>query len=569
MTKLRISKSLFWGAAFIFAILMTFFYVYFSSLSKKSALNQSIEWNEHWTIQVNDHTESDQMLSAYHFSSLKKGDIITLSNFLPQCQISQPVLQIFLYLSACQVYLDDEEIYSYATEEEAWNTFVGSGYHFIHLPTNYRDKKLTIRLTISEDKAFSYLLIPKLFDDNYFYAFANSMKRSAVVGCLILGIGIILTLVSPFAICFSKEYTPLIYLGLFSFFVGSWTLCDNCVYQLFSANLRSVTFWEYFSLYCMPIPFLILLIYLLKDLTPFLRKLLYSLAGTLVFFVLTTTILHFLHIVHIPRTLVFFHALILLYCSAIIPVLIKGSPSMNHSIRIVFYGLVIEFAFVLLDVIRHNLYKMVFTNVKFLQTSILPYGTLIMIILIIISYLTSLFTAMTDRREKEQLIKQAYTDGLTRLYNRAKCKLIFDELDQTNESYTIFSFDVNGLKYINDTYGHSKGDQLIVACSKILLEVFQKAGDVIRMGGDEFVVVLRQNSKQQPEQLIQQLTKLLDTSEKRYGLNVSVSYGYVSSTEYEAEQTSAKHLYEIADERMYQMKKTSRLSRRNEISQSS
>ena len=62
------------------------------------------------------------------------------------------------------------------------NTFVGSGYHFIHLPANYRDKNLTIRLTISEDKAFSYLLIPKLFGDNYFYAFANSMKRSAVVG---------------------------------------------------------------------------------------------------------------------------------------------------------------------------------------------------------------------------------------------------------------------------------------------------------------------------------------------------------------------------------------------------
>lgn len=555
----QISRGRFIKCTVLFVIFFIFFIFFFSSIKIQPDPSVNPSWNTHWNIQINNTLFSNQILSDYHFPSLKKGDYIILTSQFPQKNYPYQVLKLHTYLSSFCVYIEDNEIYSYCMDQKDSDEFIGSGYHFIHLPEHCFGKEIKIILYVSEDHGFQYFSEPELYEkQTYLPSFLNSISTSSLIGGFIFGIGIILTLITPIAMYFSKEYSQLLYIGLFSSFVGIWTLCSSRFFQLLTNDLIAITFWEYFSLYCIPIPFLFMLINVLKNLTPASKKVLYMITSYLMTFFITALALHAFNIMHFPKTLVIFQISILLSIIILIPNLIRGIPKMNLSVKILFSSLLIVFIFTLLDIIRYNLYKYLFTNVSLLQSSILPFGTLFMIILMIISYLTSLFTSMADKKEKELLIQQAYTDGLTGLYNRAKCKLIFDELDSAKENYTIFSFDLNGLKNINDTYGHSAGDRLIIACSDFLKDVFEEYGDVIRMGGDEFVVVLRKLPDNRLNKIMKKFHDCLTKSEKKYGTKISVAYGSASNRD--PVELSAKRIYEIADEKMYEMKKQSRLA---------
>lgn len=85
-------------------------------------------------------------------------------------------------------------------------------------------------------------------------------------------------------------------------------------------------------------------------------------------------------------------------------------------------------------------------------------------------------------------------DGLTKLLNRRsliKNKQKFED----NDSLTIAFFDVNNLKFINDVFGHLKGDELLNIVANELKETYNSFANIYRIGGDEFIVVYSDNSK--------------------------------------------------------------------------
>ena len=68
---------------------------------------------------------------------------------------------------------------------------------------------------------------------------------------------------------------------------------------------------------------------------------------------------------------------------------------------------------------------------------------------------------------------------------------MFTIADKDGFEYAIINMDLNGLKKTNDTYGHAKGDLLLTSFADILQEAFFDIGTVVRMGGDEFLVLRR------------------------------------------------------------------------------
>lgn len=94
---------------------------------------------------------------------------------------------------------------------------------------------------------------------------------------------------------------------------------------------------------------------------------------------------------------------------------------------------------------------------------------------------------------KAKLIdKLAYTDGLTGVGNTTAFRERLDYLEVTKVNYDligIIQFDVNNLKTVNDTLGHSFGDDLIIRGANIIKKTFGSFGDVYRVGGDEFAVI--------------------------------------------------------------------------------
>ena len=116
-----------------------------------------------------------------------------------------------------------------------------------------------------------------------------------------------------------------------------------------------------------------------------------------------------------------------------------------------------------------------------------------------------------DIKEKLRLIKELDYDPMTRLFNRdafrrEACEAIASQPDKIGA--LIFS-DLDNLKYINDTYGHDAGDNLLVAAGKMFQEFAKHGGIVSRISGDEFAIFLHGfNSKKEIKTIIRE--KFLD-----------------------------------------------------------
>ena len=99
---------------------------------------------------------------------------------------------------------------------------------------------------------------------------------------------------------------------------------------------------------------------------------------------------------------------------------------------------------------------------------------------------------ITKRKILEDKLRYlSYTDSLTELYNRSFFEEKIKELN--DEKYLplgVIMGDVNGLKLINDTFGHLEGDNLLKAISQVLKNVCQDNGFVFRWGGDEFIMLI-------------------------------------------------------------------------------
>ena len=204
------------------------------------------------------------------------------------------------------------------------------------------------------------------------------------------------------------------------------------------------------------------------------------------------------------------------------------------------------------DILRFNVQKYLMPDREIMDVSILPFGVLIFILLLIISYLMGLYGSVIDETEKETLTRLAYQDTLTNLYNRSMSEKLFAECDAEQEDYTLINLDLNGLKKINDTYGHIQGDQLIKDFAVILTDAFSDIGTVIRMGGDEFAVVLRNVEERAVADAIKRMEQEAEEATRRSEYEISASYGIASRKE--MPEATAEHVYKVADERMYEMK---------------
>lgn len=179
-------------------------------------------------------------------------------------------------------------------------------------------------------------------------------------------------------------------------------------------------------------------------------------------------------------------------------------------------------------------------------------GWALSLVLAIMSYLLL--------RERAQLEQYALYDGLTGLPNR---RLLLDRLEQNlrrlgrarNEICSVFFFDLNGFKQINDTYGHQAGDAVLVTIAQRVTEEVRSIDTVSRLGGDEFVVVMNHEKNGAVLETLEQ--KLRDSilrpmDYKGHELKVGTAIGVAT---YPFDGNSPADLIKIADSRMYIEKK--------------
>lgn len=119
------------------------------------------------------------------------------------------------------------------------------------------------------------------------------------------------------------------------------------------------------------------------------------------------------------------------------------------------------------------------------------------------------FHDTTERKKTEQEIKQlSFHDHLTGLYNRRFFEEELSRLDTKRQLPLSFIMgDLNGLKLINDVFGHNEGDSLLVKTAEILKKVCRADDILARWGGDEFVLLLPKTSTQDSEEIVARIKK--------------------------------------------------------------
>lgn len=148
-----------------------------------------------------------------------------------------------------------------------------------------------------------------------------------------------------------------------------------------------------------------------------------------------------------------------------------------------------------------------------------------------------------------------YMDTLTKCNSRAACLDLLDNIEKKyNHRITILYMDLNRFKYVNDTFGHDKGDELLCVFSKAIEETFGEIAFVGRMSGDEFISVLEDVSDADIEVMWSKLEALLVERSALLGIDyvITSSYGYASREKNEKE--SLESLMHKADEKMYEYK---------------
>ncbi len=171
--------------------------------------------------------------------------------------------------------------------------------------------------------------------------------------------------------------------------------------------------------------------------------------------------------------------------------------------------------------------------------------------------------ALENARYVQRIHELTITDDCTALYNARHLNFVLDaeiyRSTRYNYEFSVIFLDLDHFKQINDTHGHLVGSKLLWMIGDIIKGHLRLIDYAFRYGGDEFVVLLPQTSKQNSVMVVRRLRDLLNSKvffgEEDLNIKVTASFGVAS---FPVDGRTRKELLRMADEAMYLVKNTTR-----------
>lgn len=211
----------------------------------------------------------------------------------------------------------------------------------------------------------------------------------------------------------------------------------------------------------------------------------------------------------------------------------------THTFSILFLGLLLFTIATFIDMIFPVIHiihaQFIYKFMRICFTS----GTIIYILGVI---LWSNYTKKVIEKFEELALKDSMTD----IFNRKGMDKVYKGISKENKPFYVAICDLDGMKKINDRYGHIQGDKYIASTAKIIVDTVGETGYVGRLGGDEFVVILEYQDIQQIEETI--ATIKWSVHQLFPGKNTGISLGY---SLFPDDGDNLEDLIKVADERMY------------------
>lgn len=173
-------------------------------------------------------------------------------------------------------------------------------------------------------------------------------------------------------------------------------------------------------------------------------------------------------------------------------------------------------------------------------------GSFIVIMLLVILYLQQL--------RKDLLTYKAHYDSLTNTYNRNKFNEVFKEEREDalryNRPLSLLVIDIDNFKKINDSYGHTMGDVVLIELVKVIRNSIRKEDFFARWGGEEFVILLANTPLENAKKAAEHLRKTIEKTDIM-NLKVTMSVGVSQLSINDTQET----LFKRCDEALYMAKK--------------
>ncbi len=176
----------------------------------------------------------------------------------------------------------------------------------------------------------------------------------------------------------------------------------------------------------------------------------------------------------------------------------------------------------------------------------------------VVSELVSLILKLSKKiedieKEKEDLFTKVMIDDLTGSYTRNYlnefAEKIVSYFKRRGESVSVVMMDIDNLKLVNDNYGHLEGDKLLNDFSRIVMENIRETDLLIRLGGDEFLLILPGCGLEDAEKVMRKIVDDVKKENTERDPKIHFSYGIALV------DSDLRKAIEIADNRMYTMKR--------------
>lgn len=531
---------------YIYEIIVSIFIVLISFISSAEFSCSSYDFTGNWFIY--DGNQKIQVNMNDKLNNYYANDVMTINTELPSDIEHGISLAFFSNHQNVTVSIGDEVIYTFQKNVNTLGKTPGNNWNVVDVPKSHAGKVLSISL-MSEYNACSGK-VPYFYIGNTFNLVDYIYQRNILFYFLstilfITGLGAILAwTVMRRTVNIDNAF---FYLGLIAVWCGIWTGNETQMPLLLFSNNIIFSHITFLSLMLMPYPFL-KFISCVYDMKKFLAARFMRIIAVSNFII--QCILHYLRIFDFREMISVSHGVIALsifVLSVMTIIKVKNSERSDrpyaHMIAVFILGLGF-----LLDTFRYYVKDIVYSYDGAVCVRICMF---IYILILGCDYIKKLIYLLKASKKAEKLERVAYKDPLTGLGNRSAYLKFINEIpeDQSSE-YSVIGLDINNLKHINDTYGHSAGDSYIIFCAGVITKTVGEYGKIYRIGGDEFCVIIHEQDMNQINNAFTQMQKLIDEKKCDFDNQIGIAYGVATfdihndKTLHDTLDRADKHMYD-------------------------
>ena len=474
---------------------------------------------------------------------------------LPNLISADDIVSIATYWVSVDIYVDDSQLLKYSDI----NMERGSCRQWIRLPLWAAGRTLHVVYS-GEKKQVETSAQEDTYIGNAALVYLTFIKEKAYALVFAACVCLMLVLIIYFYRLMSRQLDGsmkrgLWYLGLFMLTTGIWIVCDSHILFIVTRNAAGNMIAAYSALILFPM-FLIMFV---SEMAEHRIKALDILP---VFYMIDFIFMiggHLIHLISLNHSLITLHILIVI---SIFVLLIGGIRDVrkkhNKDMKKILAGFVGLACCGVVALVQFNISRI--SNYSVLYCL----GLLIFIFFVVWAAYERLYRLMGHNAKVMAYRRLAYKDSLTNLGNRAAFMKEQQELSP-EASVGFVVMDINNLKHTNDCFGHQAGDELICSAADCILQVFKDKGNVYRIGGDEFVVIVSDATEEYLKQLLRRLEEAQAEKQKELGKpwKLQIAYGYAVH----CEGLGYEELFRQADDRMYECKRRMKEMEQSEASE--